>query len=127
MDTTTPAAPTKTTSAAPKRTTYKGAEIMVEYIDEEGLPVQSSLYEDVGTLRNAINRCEADEAAFVKSQEMLGTKAKPTVDMASEVSKYNDLNEFGASMEGEDPTPNGEEPKKNRGGRPAKQTVSAGI
>lgn len=38
MDTPTPAAPTKTTSNAPKRTTYKGAEIMVEYLIKEKVP-----------------------------------------------------------------------------------------
>ena len=38
MDTTTPAAPTKTTSSGPKRTTYKGAEIMVEYLIKEKVP-----------------------------------------------------------------------------------------
>ena len=38
MDTPTPAAPTKTTSTSPKRTTYKGAEIMVEYLIKEKVP-----------------------------------------------------------------------------------------
>ena len=38
MDTTTPVAPTKTTSPAAKRTTYKGAEIMVEYLIKEKVP-----------------------------------------------------------------------------------------
>ncbi|MEO7726659.1 MAG: thiamine pyrophosphate-binding protein [Burkholderiales bacterium] len=37
MDTTTPA-PTKTTAAAPKRTTYKGAENRVEYLIKEKVP-----------------------------------------------------------------------------------------
>ena len=38
MDTPTPAAPTRTTSPAPKRTTYKGAEIMIEYLIKEKVP-----------------------------------------------------------------------------------------
>ena len=77
MDTTTPAAPTKTTSAATKRTTYKGAEIMVEYLIKEKVPYLFGVcgHGNIGFLDAACSAADRIKTISVHHEQAAGYMA----------------------------------------------------
>src|SRR6202162_2369933 len=81
MDTTTPAASAKTTnsatSAAPRRTTYKGAEIMVEYLIKEKVPYLFGVcgHGNIGFLDAACSAADRIKTISVHHEQAAGYMA----------------------------------------------------
>jgi acetolactate synthase I/II/III large subunit len=77
MDTPTSAAPIKTTSPAPGRTTYKGAEIMVEYLIREKVPYLFGVcgHGNIGFLDVACSAADRIKTVSVHHEQAAGYMA----------------------------------------------------
>lgn len=60
-----------------------------DYVEYIGLEVDVDLYADTGTLRQAIEECEDDETAFLKSQEKLAERIGPEIKLKRDAEKLN--------------------------------------
>ena len=96
---------------------------MVEYVEEHELPVTTSMYEDSGTLRTAIKKCEEDEPSFLRSQDQMMRHRKPGIDVVSEILAENPLE----VSDEEKPRPKGGRPRKQTEEPQESPTVGAGI